>query len=83
MTNEKKATLERINKLAESLEKKFDRDTYNMCFTLASDFNGEHGDEEICVCEIDEDYFTDYTNETGILYNGISVEDDIYRWEKI
>lgn len=82
----KEATLTKIYKLAESLEKEFDRDIYNECFTLANEFNREHEDttrEEICVAEIDEDYFVDYTEETGILYNGISVEDEIYRWEKL
>lgn len=79
-------TLRKIHKLAASLEKEFDRDVYNECFTLANKFNQEHEDttrEEIEVSEIDEDYFTDYTEETGLLYNGISVEDEIYRWEKI
>jgi hypothetical protein len=85
-TMTKAKTLAKIHKLAASLEKEFNRDTYNECFTLANRFNAEHEDatrEEICVAEIDEDYFTDYTEETGVLYNGISVEDEIYRWEKL
>ena len=82
----KNETLRRIHELASSLEKEFNRDIYNECFTLACRFNAEHEDttrEEIEVSEIDEDYFIDYTEETGILYNGISVEDEIYRWEKL
>lgn len=80
----KQTTLKRIHKLASSLEKEFNRDVYNKCFTLACDFNSEHEDttrEEIFVAEMDEDYFIDYTNETGIFYNGICVEDEVYRWE--
>ena len=82
----KAETLRRIHELASSLENKFDRDVYNECFTLAHEFNREHEDttgEEIDVAVIDENYFIDYTEETGILYNGISVGDEVYRWEKL
>ena len=86
LSKDKKKVLTKIHELALSLEKEFNRDVYNECFTMACNFNRDHEEtthEEICVSEIDEDYFLDYTEETGILYNGISVEDDVYRWEKL
>lgn len=66
--NERDKTIAVINKIALTLidRKTYTRDSYDRCFTLANDYNREHEESEICVCELED---------------GIMIEDETFYFE--
>ena len=70
----KQKVLEQMIKKANALLKNWTRDGENEIWNMALDWNREHEDDEIFMCE--------YQSEDSATVNGFMIEDDYWIFEK-
>ena len=63
--NKRDKVLEKMHNICNELTKNYTWDQYNLLCAICSDWNNDHEDEEIFLCDTDD---------------GIAIEDDIYRF---